>query len=116
MSEKLRAWLQQETNRRGWSYRELARQAGVSQSNMSRVVTGDMPPSADFCIRIATAFDEPPVKLLKLAGILPDEPALTESEFGPVSREILQLVQNLPLEQRQQVLDYVRFLSQQRKD
>ena len=49
-----------------------------------------MPASADFCIKVAAAFDEPPERLLKLAAILPDEPALSGSDLGPVSREILE--------------------------
>ena len=109
MSDKLQTWLQEETTRRGWSYRELARQAGVSQSNMSRVVTGDMPASADFCIKVATALDITPAYVLTLAGILPDEP--TPASTGPITSEIMHLVENLPPEKRKQVLEYVRFIS-----
>lgn len=76
---------------------------------MSRVVTGDMPPSADFCIKVAQALGESPEKLLRLAGILP-----SASEDDTL-QELIELARSLPPEDRQQLLDYVRFLYQRRK-
>lgn len=74
-------------------------------------MAGDRNISANFCNKIAAALDVAPENVLKLAGILPGEP--TSTKPGPVTAEILQIVENLSPEQRHQVLDYVRFLSQQ---
>jgi transcriptional regulator with XRE-family HTH domain len=115
MSEAFRFWLTQELDRRGWSHRELARQMETSQSFVSRIIKGENPAGINFCHRVAKVLDVPPEKLLRLAGILPGEPAVNESELGPVSREIMELIQGLPPEDRQQILDYVRFVYQQRR-
>lgn len=110
MSDELRAWISQEKDRRGWSYRELARRAGISQSLVSRTVSGEVPPSADFCIRIAQALGEAPEKVLRLAGILP------ASDNDPTLTELQDTVKNLPKKKRKQALDYLRFLLQSDKE
>jgi transcriptional regulator with XRE-family HTH domain len=113
MSDTLRVWVTQKIKESGWSYRELARQAGISQSLVSRILSGDMPASPDFCIKVARALDVSPVYVMQLAGILPGEPTLTDD--SPIAREIVQLIQDMPPERRQQVLEYVRFIYQQDK-
>lgn len=89
----------------------MATAAGVSKAAVSRTLRGDMPASCEFCIKIATAFDVAPAHVLTLAGFLPSEP--TPANPGPVSAEILRLVETLPPEKRQQVLEYVRFILSQ---
>lgn len=112
MSEALRTWLSQELARRGWSYRELARQADISNSLVSRTMTGDVPFSADFCIKIAAALGISPVLVLVKAEILPPQ----ESGNDLTLAEITDLVKHLTPENRADVLEYVRFrLQQQRK-
>jgi transcriptional regulator with XRE-family HTH domain len=113
MTNELRAWISQEVDRRGWSYRELARRSGVSHTLVSRMLSGDMPPSADFCIKVAQALEEPPEKLLRLAGILP--PSLA-SEDDPTIAEIQDILKNLPPAQHKEVLRFLRFLYQASKD
>ena len=111
MSEDtFRQWLATELKQRQVSYRQFAKQAGVSHTLVSRTLSGDMPASADFCIKVATALDVAPAHVLTLAGILPDE--TTPTSLGPVTLEILRLVESLPPEQRKEVLRYVQFLKQ----
>lgn len=105
MSEELRAWLAQELNRRKWSQRELARQAEVSQTFISQVLSGDAPPSVNFCHKIAQALNTPPETVLRLAGILP-APTSEDSTL----QELIDLARSLPPAERQQALDFIRFL------
>ena len=111
MSDELRGWLSNELKQQGWSYRELGRRADISNALVSRIMTGDMPPSADFCIKVAQALGESPVLVLVLAGILPPQAPDDDSTL----QETVELLRNLPPEQRQQALDYIRFLYQNRR-
>jgi len=113
MSEGFRTWLSGELDRRKWSQRELARQAGLSQSFVTKVLAGKTPPSVNFCHKVAQALGEPPEKLLRLAGILP---TLGDSEDDPTLEEINEIARNLPRSQRKEVLRYLRFLFHNKKD
>jgi transcriptional regulator with XRE-family HTH domain len=110
MSEDLRQLITAELTRRNLSHSQLATKAGVSKSLVSRTLRGDMPASADFCIKIAIALDVAPEYILRLAGILPaGEPNPTTP--GPVTQEITRLAETLPPETRQELLKYARYLA-----
>lgn len=111
MGDKLKVWLSAELEKRHWSQRELARQSGISQALIWQVLSGDVPTSADFCIKVAQALDEPPDKLLRLAGILPASPASEDDTL----QELMDLARSLPPEDREELLKYARFRYQQRK-
>lgn len=109
MSEAFRLWLSQELDRRKWSHREFARQSGVSQTQISAVIAGDRKANADFCVRAALTLDISLDYVLKLAGILPGQPA--QITPGPVTQEIVALVESLPPDKRRQILAYARFIA-----
>lgn len=111
MSDVLRAWISQEIERRDWSHRALARQSGLSNSLVSKTLSGKLPPSADFCIKVAQALGEAPEKVLRLAGILPTSPASDDSTL----QELTDLARNLAPEDQKEILEYVRFRYQRRK-
>lgn len=111
MSDELRAWLPKELEQRGWSYSELARRTGLSQSLVSKTLLGERHPSADFCVKVAQALGEPPEKVLRLAGILPTGPASDEDTL----QELIELARSLPPEDQKEILEYVRFRYQRRK-
>jgi transcriptional regulator with XRE-family HTH domain len=113
MSEELRAWLSKELERRRWSQGELARQAGISRSFVSMVLSGDTSPSINFCHKVAQALGEAPEKVLRLAGILP---SATTSDNDPILTELQDLVRNLPPQQREEALRYLQYLYQGGKD
>lgn len=71
------------------------------------MLAGNVPPSADFCIKAAQALGESPIKLLRLAGILPPAPD------DATLQELTELAGNLPPEQRREALRYIRYLYQQ---
>lgn len=111
MSEALRLWLSQELDRRGWSHRELARNTGFSQSLVSKTLSGERNPSADFCIKVAQVLGESPETLLRLAGILPPGPPASPSD-NPTLQELVELARNLPPEQLKELLRYTHYLYQ----
>ena len=112
MSSRLRAWLSEELNTRGLSQGELARRCNISQSLISRTLSGDISPSADFCIKVAEALGVSPEYLLRLAEILPPESAVSEDA---TLQELIEVAKNLSPENRQELLDYARFKYQQQK-
>lgn len=64
-------WLTERIRENGWSNNELGRRAGLSSAAVSLVMTGRQKPGLDFCRGVAVALDEPPEKVLRLAGLLP---------------------------------------------
>jgi transcriptional regulator with XRE-family HTH domain len=107
MSDQFRQWLTSEMEKRRFSQVELAKATGISQPFISRVLHGERLATADFCVKVALTLDEPPEKLLRLAGILPSNQ--TEDD---TLQELMELARSLPLAKRQEVLRFVRFLYQ----
>jgi len=69
--DKFAEWVNSEVERRGWSFRETARRAGLSATAVSQVVGGQANPGLDFCIGLARALKIPPEQVLRRAGLLP---------------------------------------------
>ena len=111
MAQRFRHWLTQELAQRGLSYREFGRRAGVSNALVSRTLSGDMPPSADFCIKVATTLNVSPVDTLILAGILPEDVPGPAGLTDPQAQELLGLFNALEPQQRQEALRYLRYLT-----
>lgn len=105
-------WLSEELERRKWSQGQLARQAGISRSFISMVLSGDANPSVSFCHKVAHALGEAPEKVLRLAGILPTAPA---SEDEQTLKEIVDIVKNMNPENQQDLLNYARYRYQQQE-
>ena len=110
MSDTFRVWLTKELEQRGWSHGELARRAEVSRPLISRTLSGDMVASADFCIKIAQTLGEAPEKVLRLADILPQAP----SDDDPTMQEIIEILHNMTVGQREEILRYSRYVYQTR--
>jgi transcriptional regulator with XRE-family HTH domain len=90
---------------RGWSVRKLARQAGVSHVAVSGTLAGQRTPGADFCVKLAAALDEPPERLLRLAGILPPLPPGDEA----LQAQVVEAFRHLSVARRREVLAYTRW-------
>lgn len=105
-------WLESELKRRGLSHNEIARQAGLSQSAVSNVIAGIKKPGAAFCVKIAAAFELPPVDLLALAGILPDKTPPAASIDNSELQEFINIIKELPPAKREQALNFLKFLAQ----
>jgi transcriptional regulator with XRE-family HTH domain len=66
-------WLQGELDRRGWDQSKLARRAGVSQGQVSRVLSGTRGLGPDTCRAIARALDLPEEVVFRKAGLLSEK-------------------------------------------
>jgi transcriptional regulator with XRE-family HTH domain len=103
-------WLLEELDTRRWSMRELARQTEVSESTISRIVSGKRNPSSALCRRIAEVLRVPPERVFREAGLLPDY-----TEDSPRTREALYLFQKLPEDERQRILLIMRTLLEEQE-
>ena len=90
MQEEFSVWLSQELTARGWSQRELARRAGLSNQFISAVMNGNMNPGDKFIHNVAQAFGIPEIEVMQRAGRLyytgPVIPAV-----GEINRRLLEL-------------------------
>ena len=64
-------WIHKGLAREEWSLRKLGKEAGISHSTISLVLSEQQQPTTDFCIAIAKAFKVSPMITLALAGIIP---------------------------------------------
>lgn len=85
MENYLNTWLNEEIERRGWTYSELARRARISTGTLSNIMAGRNRPGLDFCVGISRALDKPPEKVLRLAGLLPALPPAVAEEGEAMS-------------------------------
>lgn len=64
-------WLQDQLNERGWDQADLVRRSGVSQSQVSRIMTGMRKPGPEVSRAIARALHITSDEVFRVAGILP---------------------------------------------
>lgn len=105
VDNKLSTWLVNQLNDRNWSHRELGRRAGVSGAAVSRVISGEQNPGADFCAKIAKALGESPDKIFRLAGLL-----LPESNPAQGEDDLLAVFRQLDKQRQRFLLDAARGL------
>ncbi len=103
-------WLLDELDARRWSMRELARQTGVSESTISRIVSGKRNPSSALCRRMAEALRVPPERVFRQAGLLPNYP-----QESPRMKEALYLFRELPEDERRRILLIMRTLLEEQE-
>jgi transcriptional regulator with XRE-family HTH domain len=90
--------------------REFARRCDVSESTISRVVSGKRNPSSDLCRRMAEALRLPPERIFRKAGLLPSTP-----EESPGIKEALYLFRELPDDERRRILLIMRTLLEEQE-
>jgi transcriptional regulator with XRE-family HTH domain len=84
-SKEFTDWLTKEVKQRGWSFRELGRRASLSSGAISKVTTGMIDPTWEFCAKIADALDVPTVDVFQRAGLLPKMPETRRREFERIT-------------------------------
>lgn len=67
--EDLAAFLRRCVGERGWSWRALARRAGVDHSTVSRLVRKQLRPSVGLLLALSRALGVPPAELFVRAGL-----------------------------------------------
>jgi transcriptional regulator with XRE-family HTH domain len=104
--EALSDLLMDELKKNSWSQSELARRAKVSKQVVSSYINKQREkPDEEILRALAKPLKMNPEDLFRVAGILP--PVRDDS---PMDKEISYLFKQLPDTERQQVLDYVRFM------
>lgn len=78
MVDSFADWLLQQLNQRGWSQAELARNADVSRTAISDVISGKHSAGFDLCVAISHALKLPPETVFRAAGLLPSKPETNE--------------------------------------
>lgn len=103
-------WINDELERRGWSQRELGRRADISNTTISKVASGEIDATWDFCAAVGRAFGERPEVVFRLAGLLPP-PHGQMDDLSQDEAEIVQAYRALPVSHRQTAIDIVRGLA-----
>jgi transcriptional regulator with XRE-family HTH domain len=103
-------WIEEELKKRHWSRAELAKRSGVSESQISRFMSGQRGIGEKSIRKIADALNYPPQKIFEMAGLLP-------KEKGKDSRvaEATHLFSLLPDEQKESVLIFMRALIREKE-
>lgn len=78
---KFTDWLQSALDERGISQSELARRAGVTRSAINGIIMGTRGPGIELCTGIAHALKLPPEEVLRVAGLLENEPSEDDSLY-----------------------------------
>lgn len=75
--------LEQARRSRGWSLRQAESVSGISNGYISQIERGDVEPSLDVLLRLATAYDIPFDVLLRSAGLIGRRQGSNESHIPP---------------------------------
>jgi transcriptional regulator with XRE-family HTH domain len=102
-------WLLAELGERRWSMREFARRCEVSESTISRIVSGKRNPSSELCRRMGKVL-RLPRRESREAGLLPPNP-----DESPGIKEALYLFRELPEDERLRILLIMRALLEQQE-
>ena len=97
-------WLAKLLEEKDWSMRRLARESGISQSTVSKVINGAQLPTYEFCVGIAKGLGLAQDEVLTLAGKLPKPP-----EWTPDLQEWTYLFEQLTEEDRAEMLQLGRY-------
>lgn len=109
--ETLPEFLERQLRLRGWSERELARQAKVAGFTVGRALGRypDKPISYDAIVALSVPLRTDPVSMLRMAGLLPRAPEQTLIED-----QLLKTFRELPTEHQQNLLFFAEYLFTQR--
>ena len=98
-------WLQSILDERGMSQADLARRMGKKTGVVSNLINNKrQQPAVESCKLIADALNLPLEEVYRAADILPETP-----EADPITEAIIALTKNLDPQERQEILDYVRY-------
>lgn len=104
--DRLIEWVNQKMGERGWGPSQLAKEAGVNQSNVSKALNGKRKSGLDFWVKLADAFGPGEAyNMLVAAGVL-----LPAESAGD---DLCRAIRSLPIDQQRAIESYVTFLTRQ---
>jgi transcriptional regulator with XRE-family HTH domain len=109
MVDKFSGWLIKQLNQRGWSQAELARNAEVSRTAISDVISEKHTAGFDLCLAISRALKIPPEIVFRAAGLLPPVPPDTQ-----YAEEVLFLLNQLSCSEQLEILELLRFKAERK--
>jgi transcriptional regulator with XRE-family HTH domain len=104
-------WLEEQLKEQGISQSELARRAGVTRGAINNILQGERGPGVDLSNGIAKALGLPEEMVLRVAGLLPPNKDTRSDEIKKIVHEL----EELPKEDQEEFLSYVRWLKNRRK-
>jgi DNA-binding XRE family transcriptional regulator len=100
-------WFTDELDTRNLGMRDAAKLIGVSHPTITEIVTYHKQPSFDTCLKIAKAFDENPVVVLRRAALLPPAPAGDD-----LIEQALYDLGGIPIIDKEDILEYIKMRKQ----
>lgn len=100
------AWLNSELEAKGWTRAELSRRAGISQSSLSMIYSGQRQPGREIMESIARAFGYKAETVYRAGGYLPDMPTPRDLYTEIVSGRLEYLTDA----QLEEVLTFIEFI------
>lgn len=98
-------WLVDQMKRRGWGTRELARNANLPHTSISRLSHGNTQAGPKVCRGVAAALGMPAVLVFEQAGLLPRRPPdVHDTEL------LKHIYYGLDAQKRKQLVEYAEFL------
>jgi transcriptional regulator with XRE-family HTH domain len=98
-------WLQRELEQRGWRQSDLARNSGVDNGLVSRLINGERNPGVDTCRAIARAFGLSDIQVLEIAGLATDH---ERAKFSPVVEATAAMLNELSQNDQEEIRAMVR--------
>lgn len=98
------SWLAVQLKLSGITQSELARRVGVQPPQISRIISGERPPTVDMLISISDALGRPRAEVFRVAGILPNAP-----KEEKLKEQIYHETQDLNEQDQQEVLAFIRM-------
>lgn len=114
MDNKLATWLNQQSEDKRLSLREIANRAGVSHTTVIRIANDKLKtrPSADVCFGLARALGVPPQRVFREAGY-PMPPHIIGDEDRSRKTELLDYYESLYDKNRDTAVALLRTLYEQ---
>lgn len=106
---KFSNWLEGEITKVGWTQAELARRSGISKAYISRLINKQREPSAEILKLLASALNLPNEEVFRAAGLLSKL-----SDKDRLIEELLFNLSHLDKEQREQLIQYSKFLAEKK--
>src|SRR5919197_1715731 len=107
MMSDMVAWLKDEMQRRRWKPADLARESGITNAQVSRILNREQDAGRQACRAIAAAFEVPAYEVFVHAGLLPPQLARTA-----MIERIVKMLQELPEEDQEELFELAKWKAQ----